>query len=380
MTWGFALVALGVLWLAWNNGANDNFKGVATLYGSGVLGYRGALWLTTLATLAGSLLSIWLAHGLVQVFSGNGLISGGATMNDAMLAAIGISAGVTILLATLLGMPTSTTHALTGAMVGVALVADSSGINWMMLTDKFAKPLLLSPLIAVALTLVLYLVLHRLRQKLGVGAESCLCLGDNSAVPALSGASSAAIHGVQPALELAVGNTSDCAARYGGRVIGLDVGSAVNALHVLSAGSVCFARAVNDTPKIAALLLAAGALGGQMQSTWIMASVALMMALGGVVQSRKVAETLSRRITQLNHGQGLTANLVTAGLVMGASGFGLPVSTTHVSTGAIFGIGMVNGKRNWRTITGILLTWLVTLPMGLMLGAAAYVVFRGLIA
>jgi PiT family inorganic phosphate transporter len=120
-----ALVLLGVLWLAWSNGANDNFKGVATLYGSGVLGYRGALLLATFSTLAGALLSVWLAQNLVQTFSGNGLIStdgmNDAAMNNIMLAATGIGAGATVLLATWLGMPTSTTHALTGALLGAAL-------------------------------------------------------------------------------------------------------------------------------------------------------------------------------------------------------------------------------------------------------------------
>lgn len=79
-----------------------------------------------------------------------------------------------------------------------------------------------------------------------------------------------------------------------------------------------------------------------------------------------------RRITEPSHGQGLTANLVTAGLVLGASHLGLPVSTTHVATGAIFGIGIVNGRRDVRTIARILLTWVVTLPLGLVLGAGLY--------
>jgi len=89
-----------------------------------------------------------------------------------------------------------------------------------------------------------------------------------------------------------------------------------------------------------------------------------------LIQSRRVAETMSRRITDLNTGQGLTANLVTAALVLGASSFGVPVFTTHVSCGAIFGIGAVNGKRHWKVITMILVTRLTTLPLGLALGAA----------
>jgi PiT family inorganic phosphate transporter len=96
------------------------------------------------------------------------------------------------------------------------------------------------------------------------------------------------------------------------------------------------------------------------------------------MQSRRVAETMSRRITDLNTGQGLTANLVTATLVLGASGFALPVSTTHVSCGAIVGISAVNGKRDWRTIGQIVAAWATTLPMGLALGAGMYWLFGNL--
>ncbi len=373
--WTLAPVLLGALWLAWSNGANDNFKGVATLYGSSVLSYRAALAWATLATLAGSLVSITLAQGLVQTFSGNGLIPAG-TLNDAWLAAIGIAAGATVLLATWLGMPTSTTHALTGALVGAALVADSNGVNWTTLANKFAQPLLLSPLLAIGLTLLLYSALHWARQRLGVEATSCLCLGETSASALPAGAQAAVLS--TPTPSLVVGNLSGCAERYEGGFVGLEAQTAVNALHILSAGSVCFARAVNDTPKIAALLLGAAALGGQAQPAWVIVLIALVMAAGGLIQSRRVAETLSRRITQLNQGQGLTANLVTAGLVLGASHLGLPVSTTHVSTGAIFGIGAANGKRNWSTIGRILLTWVVTLPLGLVLGAGLYALGSGL--
>lgn len=365
MAWTLALVLLGALWLAWSNGANDNFKGVATLYGSGVLGYRSALWLATIATLAGSLLSVWLAHGLVQTFSGNGLLSSGA-MTPAMLAAAGIGAGATVLLATWFGMPTSTTHALTGALLGTVLTAQGS-VNWGVLGSKFVQPLLLSPLIAIALTIALYFALHRMRLALGLGMDSCLCVGEKSIAPATSSLAVAAA----PTLEVARGEIASCSAHYGGRFVGVNVDSAVNALHVLSAASVCFARAVNDTPKIAALLLA-GAVGGALGADWALALVAAAMALGGLIQARRVAKTMSHGITALNHGQGLSASLVTAGLVMGASSFGLPVSTTHVSTGAIFGIGAVNGRRDWRTIARILLTWIVTLPLGLALGAGVY--------
>jgi len=90
-----------------------------------------------------------------------------------------------------------------------------------------------------------------------------------------------------------------------------------------------------------------------------------------------VAETLSHRITPLNPGQGLSANLATSFLVIVASKFGVPVSTTHVSVGSLFGIGLVSGERDNAMIGSILLAWLATLPAGMAFGALAYGLLAG---
>jgi PiT family inorganic phosphate transporter len=90
---------------------------------------------------------------------------------------------------------------------------------------------------------------------------------------------------------------------------------------------------LNDTPKIAALLLVAPLFG----SVGNTLTIALPMAFGGLLSARRVADVVSRRITPMNHGQGLVANLVTSLIVIGASRFGMPVSTTHVSCGACSG-------------------------------------------
>lgn len=371
------LLVLGTLWLGWSNGANDNFKGVATLYGSRTLNYRAALTWATVATVAGSMVSVLLAHGLVKTFSGQGVIAAGL-VNDSTLAAVGLAAAATVLLATLLGMPTSTTHALTGALVGTALVADPAGIHTGVLLTKFAQPLLLSPLLAIGVTAGIYVVLHRLRVRSGITSQSCVCIGNARPVPVVAGACGTACVAMTGQLEVVAGTTEVCVDRYQGEVVGVEAQTAVDGLHYLSAGAVCFARAVNDTPKIAAILLSSAALGPGVGQPWVLGLVTLSVALGGLLQSRRVAETMSRRITDLNTGQGLTANLVTAALVLGASRLGLPVSTTHVSCGAIFGISAVNGKRDWRTISQILAAWATTLPMGLALGAGLYWLLRNL--
>ncbi|HSL53318.1 MAG TPA: inorganic phosphate transporter [Pyrinomonadaceae bacterium] len=81
---------------------------------------------------------------------------------------------------------------------------------------------------------------------------------------------------------------------------------------------------------------------------------------------------MSKKITPLNPGQGLTANLVTSSLVILASRFGLPVSTTHVSVGSLFGIGLITGEANRHVVSGILMSWVLTLPIAAMLGAVIY--------
>ncbi len=104
--------------------------------------------------------------------------------------------------------------------------------------------------------------------------------------------------------------------------------------------------------------------------------VAIAMAAGGMLQSRRVAETMSHRLSGMNPGQGCAANLATAALVGTANWSGLPVSTTHVSVGAIVGQGAVTKQVHWRAVTGVLLSWLVTLPCAAALGAFAAWVLR----
>jgi PiT family inorganic phosphate transporter len=171
---------------------------------------------------------------------------------------------------------------------------------------------------------------------------------------------------------LTAGEPPACVERYRGRVVGLEAGRLLDGLHYLSGGAVGFARGLNDTPKIVALLLAADAL----PATLGLALVAAVMAVGGVLNARRVAETMSKKITRMSPGQGFTANLVTSILVAGASRLGLPVSTTHVSVGALFGIGVVNGTARARMVLVILLAWVTTLPMGAALAAVVYLLLR----
>ena len=100
------------------------------------------------------------------------------------------------------------------------------------------------------------------------------------------------------------------------------------------------------------------------------------MAVGGLLNARKVADTMANKITDMNPGQGFAANLATALLVNTASYHGMPVSTTHVSVGSLLGIGITTQQAKWRPVFGILLSWVVTLPCAAFLAALAYLILR----
>src|SRR5882724_980786 len=124
------LLFLAACFLAYSNGANDNFKGVASLYGSRTTNYRTALAWATITTAAGSIASIFLAQSLLKKFSGKGLVPDALTTQPEFLLAVALGAGATVILATVLGFPISTTHGLTGALVGAGMVTGISQVNF----------------------------------------------------------------------------------------------------------------------------------------------------------------------------------------------------------------------------------------------------------
>lgn len=366
---GIILVAL---LLAYANGANDNVKGVASLLGSGITTYGRAISWATGATALGSLTALLLAGGLLATFSGQGLVPDAVVAMPAFTGAVALGAGLTVLLATRLGLPISTTHALVGGLVGAGYLASPAGLNLGRLGGVVLLPLIAGPLLAMLGAWLLYPLAHRLRRRLGVERQTCVCVGAEVVARLPEGATAAAAFSRIPALS--VGKEPHCRTGYAGQVMGLDMARGLDGLHYLSGGAVSFARGLNDTPKIAALLL----VGESLRPSLGIIAVAIVMAAGGLLGARRVAETMAHRVTAMNPGQGLVANLVTATLVINASRWGLPVSTTHVSVGSLFGIGASTGGAQWRMISAIALAWLITLPVAALLGAASFSLLRNL--
>ncbi|MBI4243558.1 MAG: inorganic phosphate transporter, partial [Planctomycetes bacterium] len=162
----------------------------------------------------------------------------------------------------------------------------------------------------------------------------------------------------------------NCEQRYSGVLFGMQSQFIVDSLHYVSAGVVSFARGLNDTPKMVALLLAGSVFG--LESSMIF--VSLLIAVGGIINAGKVADTMGKKITTLSHGQGFTANLCTGAIVIVSSLFGMPVSTTHVSCGSLFGIGLITRQGNARIIINIFLSWVLTLPVAAVISGMIFLI------
>ncbi|MFM9063402.1 MAG: anion permease, partial [Pirellula sp.] len=249
---------LSVAFVALTNGANANFKGVASLYGSGTTSLHKALWWGTLCTFAGSLCALFLAQGLLKSFSGKGLVSDQLLDSPIFTCAVASGAAMTSFIANRIGFPVSTTHALLGALVGAGLgAAGIEQVQFNALGKTFLYPLLFSPLVAICLGAFTYKLLRTLR--------------------------AAPDHRTKT----------------------------LDALHLMSAGAASFARGINDTPKMAALLWMVPWLTKPQSIVLIGA----LIAVGALIDAKNVAETLGKKITDMNPGQGFAANLVTAIMV-----------------------------------------------------------------
>ncbi|MGH7531120.1 MAG: inorganic phosphate transporter [Gemmatimonadales bacterium] len=349
-----------MLSVAFANGANDVSKGIATLVGSGVTNYRRAVLWGTLWTVAGGLTAALLARGLVAVFSGTGLL---ATDPDgaSFLLATGAGAIGWLVVATRSGLPVSTTHALVGGLLGAGIAAQGIGaVQWAAVARTTAIPLAVSPLLAAGLMLAAYPLVRTAFRRVN---RYCVCV--ERAAPVMVTAPPAAVLTSEAPLRVIAG--AECPPTVVARVTAMD------SLHWLTAGATSFSRGLNDAPKILALgVLAATTTGVTIE--WLFGGVALAMGAGSYWAGRRVTATLAGKVTSIAPDDGFAANLVTAALVGAASWLALPVSTTHVSSGAIAAVGARKRAVSWPVVREMLATWVVTLPVAGLIAALSYFV------
>ncbi|MCX5316133.1 inorganic phosphate transporter [Streptomyces sp. NBC_00154] len=335
------LVFILVLALAAANGANDVPKGVATLAGAGVANIRTAVWWGTLTTAIGCLVSLSFAAKLTSLFSKE-IVSAAPTAEFAVAVLIGTCAWVA--LATVLKLPVSTTHALVGSLLGAGVIFARSQVHWDVLVNKVVLPLLLSVFVAYLVSAVLTWI------GKGIAASAERRRQEKLRATAGVGPGTAAVAEMQ-ASERNV--------------------KTVSALHWATSGFTSFARGLNDAPKIVAI--GSFALLGGWTPQRLLFAVTAVMAIGGLLAGARVAKSLTSCVDELTHVDGFTANLTTA-LLVGLGAFrGMPMSTTHVSVGAISGtVGKDLGRIKRKTLRDFAIAWLATPPFGFAVAALSY--------
>jgi PiT family inorganic phosphate transporter len=355
--------------IAYINGANDVSKGIATLAGSGVTGYRRATAWGTAWTGAGAVVGSFVARAMIQTF-GKGLFASG--VHPTLVAAVATIGGAAlwVTIATWKGLPVSTTHAIVGSIAGVAVLAYGVlGVNWLGLAAKIALPLLLSPLLSLGLTVT---ALKTWSVLVPNSQADCVCADTNIAVElSRQPVDVMTFTSTTPQVQITTCNSA----------VHSTPGLTLNHLHWLTSGATSFARGLNDAPKMVALILGAAMLTGHGANVPIIYFVVVAggMMAGSWSAGRRVTEVLARKVTRMDHREGFVANLITAALVAPAAALGLPMSTTHVASGAIIGVAIRQSDSvNRKVIWDMLLAWILTLPFAALLGMAVFFVVRRL--
>lgn len=408
---GVVAAAMAVsAWLGLSIGGNDVSNALSPAVGAGALSMTTGLWLVAImevlgAVIAGGAVTQTLTEGLVGDALGHGEPT--ALM---MLTAL-LAAGSWITLATWLDAPVSTTHSVVGAIAGAGLASfGPSAVNWPEL-GTIAIGWVVSPLISGTLAAVFLATLrNRVLEREDRVAAGRVWLPVMVAATGgmLASVAGVAWHGLAPSTIVAMGVTGagcgwiyarlrmdhDIAATGGAR---LAVKQLLGVPLATAAVVMGFAHGSNDTSNVAAplsIILDSLPMQSQLvpQGRLVLLLGGVGIALGVLLFGRRLVHMVGSKITRLNAARALCISLATSTTVLGFSAAGLPVSTTHIAVGGVFGIGFYREWRDRRlTAAGpalpdeerrrrrlvrrsymrmILGAWLITVPAAAALAAA----------
>ena len=415
------LLALGLafgFYMAWNIGANDVANAFGTSVGSGSLTFRRALVLAAIfefsgAFFAGSHVADTIKGSIVRpdVFTDSPIL-----FAHGMLASL-LAASLWLHLATFLGQPVSTTHAIIGAVIGFGVVAvGPSAVMWSKL-GRIAASWFISPVIGGIIAFLLYLAIRKFilasespvaRAKVSVPVASaavCYILLSTILPTLLRGLCPDMAAGHLRATNIATSlllsalvawfvhagvsrkhreicTTGQCPAETQYRLVEGWFGR----MEVLTACYMSFAHGANDVANaigpIAGIVQAArGAVSAKTTiPLWLLAFGGVGIVLGLAMYGRKVIEAVGKKITEITPTRGFSAAFGTASTVLVCSLMGLPISTTFVLVGAVMGVGFARGfgAIDMSVIRKIFLSWLTTIPISAVLAAVLYWILSGI--
>jgi PiT family inorganic phosphate transporter len=322
------LVVITALGFDFTNGFHDTGNAMATSIATGALPPKVAVGLSGVLNLVGAFLSFTVAATIASGLVDTNLVTLTVVFG-------GLVGGILWNLSTwFLGIPSSSSHALIGGVIGATLArAGSHGVQWHNLVAKVVLPAVLSPVIAgLVATLGTYLVYKFTRDV-----------------------------------------------RERTRTHGFRIGQ------IGSASMVSLAHGTNDAQKTMGIITLALIVHHSVSTSasapdWVIVSCALAISLGTYIGGWRVIRTLGKGIVEIEAPQGMAAESSSAAVILLASHFGYSLSTTHVATGSILGTGL--GKKGaevrWSVAGRMAMAWVITLPAAGAVGAVSYYIANGI--
>ena len=303
------------------NGFHDTANAIATSVATRALRPQHAILMAAAFNFIGAFAGTAVAKTI-----GAGLVNEATTSQTIVVAAL-VGAIAWNLLTWRLGIPSSSSHALIGGLLGATILAAGTGaVKWDGVVGKVLVPLVSSPvlgfIIAFFLMIALYWIFRRASRR-----------------PMTRG---------------------------------------FRRLQVLSAGYMAFSHGSNDAQKtmgiVTLALFSAGVIPTVDVPIWVIVMAASAISLGTAVGGWRIMRTMGHRVVELEPIHGFAAETTAATVLLATAHFGMPVSTTHVISSAIMGVGSSKGPRGvrWGVARTILIAWVVTLPATALAGALAW--------
>ncbi|MFF9854117.1 inorganic phosphate transporter [Streptomyces litmocidini] len=321
-----AIVVVTALVFDFTNGFHDTANAMATTISTGALKPKTAVAMSAVLNLAGAFLSVEVAKTISK-----GLVNEEGIQPEVILAAL-VGAILWNLVTWLVGLPSSSSHALMGGLIGATVASIGvSGVNGEVVVTKVLIPAVAAPIVAG----IASMLAAKLTYKIGARTDE-----------------------------------KDTAKGY-------RVGQ------IASAGLVSLAHGTNDAQKtmgiITLALVAGGALApGSNPPVWVIVSAGLAIALGTYLGGWRIIRTMGKGLTDLQPQQGFAAQTSAATTILASSHLGFSLSTTHVVSGGVMGAGLgrKGGVVRWSTATRMFVAWGLTLPAAGLVGAGAEYVAR----
>ena len=329
-TFGLVVIVIVALGFDYTNGFHDAANAIATAVGTRALKPRTALAMAAVMNMAGA----FIAEGVAETIGKGIIVTPVGTEGLVIVLAALLGAIFWNLVTWYLGLPSSSTHALVGGLVGAAIAA-SNGVQWAGVIDKVVIPMIFSPIIGLGLG---YLAM--------VGV---LWLFRN-------------------------GNKTKLNRRF-------------KHAQIVSAASMALGHGLQDAQKtmgvIVLAMVATGHHGSFDVPLWVKLSAAGAISAGTWSGGWRIMKTLGRRVIELDPARGFVAeSTASAVLYTTAFWFKAPVSTTHVITSSIMGVGATKRRSavRWGLAGNIVTAWLLTMPAAALFSAVAFWVINGVVS